>query len=108
MKTMTRINYRYNNMTIKEAIKHCEEVALRDCSECALEHRQLAEWLRELRQLKIISSKIERRITMDEQKRKSLDIQEEEFRRIVKGIRYEKQRLYLKNWWQNTKRIILW
>lgn len=48
-------------MTIDEAIKHCEEVAERlegkdgyaytdsTCEECAKEHRQLAEWLRELK-----------------------------------------------------------
>ena len=52
-------------MTINEAIKHCEEVAEEqenkfsisgeflgnnaDCKECASEHRQLAEWLRELK-----------------------------------------------------------
>jgi hypothetical protein len=52
-------------MTLDEAIKHCEEVAeenekkarkLNDgtmstrikCEECASEHRQLAEWLKEL------------------------------------------------------------
>ena len=57
-------------MTLDEAIKHCEEVATKneesiayytiqgdkewldecekDCIECASEHRQLAEWLREL------------------------------------------------------------
>ena len=56
-------------MTLDEAIKHCEEVAeqkkesiaeyeqnpihyekeIRYCKECASEHRQLAEWLRELK-----------------------------------------------------------
>ena len=58
-------------MTLEEAIKHCEEVAReneasieyytiqgdkewldeceKDCIECANEHRQLAEWLRELK-----------------------------------------------------------
>ena len=63
-------------MTLEEAIKHCEEVAERQeqrakdmrehrdeqvfdsyiaeateahCMECAADHRQLAEWLRELR-----------------------------------------------------------
>jgi hypothetical protein len=54
-------------MTIDEAIKHCEEVAeeqenkakvlngdfyqsrRNDCLECAEEHRQLAEWLKELK-----------------------------------------------------------
>jgi hypothetical protein len=48
-------------LTLEEAIKHCEEVAERlegkdgyaytdsTCDECAKEHRQLAEWLRELK-----------------------------------------------------------
>ena len=54
-------------MTIDEAIKHCEEVAEskekqiknddwekdslteRNCIKCAEEHRQLAEWLKELK-----------------------------------------------------------
>ena len=53
-------------MTLEEAIKHCEEVAEENekkarkkndgtmstrikCEECAKEHRQLAEWLRELK-----------------------------------------------------------
>jgi chromosome segregation ATPase len=57
-------------MTLEEAIKHCEKVAeeqekkarkLNDgtmstrikCEECAKEHRQLAEWLRELKKYKI-------------------------------------------------------
>lgn len=47
-------------MTIDETIKHCEELADQlegkdgyaytdsTCDECAKEHRQLAEWLREL------------------------------------------------------------
>ena len=61
-------------MTLDEAIKHAEEVAYQkdlesgfdtdneryamtdkeraDCKECAAEHRQLAEWLKELKQLK--------------------------------------------------------
>ena len=44
-------------MTIDDAIKHCEEVAdgfteQGKCAECAAEHRQLAEWLKELKQLK--------------------------------------------------------
>ena len=54
-------------MTIEEAIKHCEEVAeeleeeavkgccddseiMDKCIECASEHRQLAEWLKELKE----------------------------------------------------------
>lgn len=36
-------------MTLEEAIKHCEDRAKADCSECAAEHRQLAEWLKELK-----------------------------------------------------------
>ena len=40
--------------TLSEAIKHCEDVAdsyndtVPDC-DCAIEHRQLAEWLRQLK-----------------------------------------------------------
>ena len=37
-------------MTIDEAIKHCEEVADSKCDECGAEHRQLAEWLKELKE----------------------------------------------------------
>lgn len=37
-------------MTLEEAIEHCEEVAKITCGECANEHLQLAEWLRELKQ----------------------------------------------------------
>lgn len=53
-------------MTLEEAIKHCEEVAeeqeyhvrmkgkvnASECYECAKEHRQLAEWLTELKELR--------------------------------------------------------
>lgn len=41
-----------SKMTLDEAIKHCEEVADSKCDECGAEHRQLAEWLRELKQMK--------------------------------------------------------
>ena len=35
-------------MTLNEAIQHCEEKAL--CGDaCGLEHKQLAEWLKELK-----------------------------------------------------------
>lgn len=54
-------------MTIDEAIKHCEEVAERyermedshddklkeECLQCAADHRQLAEWLTELKELSL-------------------------------------------------------
>jgi hypothetical protein len=57
-------------MTLEEAIKHCEEIAelkydegnearlqeqdkyADECIACAAEHRQLAEWLRELKAYK--------------------------------------------------------
>ena len=69
-------------MTIDEAIKHCEEVAEKNetkgkmiqnnfsklrreqkqeidsCFECASEHRQLAEWLRELKKYRAIFEKV--------------------------------------------------
>ena len=38
-------------MTLEEAIRHCEDVANDRCGcaeDCVSEHRQLAEWLREL------------------------------------------------------------
>ena len=38
-------------MTIKEAIKHCNEVSKEQCNLCGDEHKQLAEWLTELIEL---------------------------------------------------------
>lgn len=38
-------------MTLEEAIKHCEEKACNN-TECAMEHKQLAEWLKELQTLR--------------------------------------------------------
>ena len=46
-------------LTLDEAIRHCYEVYHeRDdmCKECREEHRQLARWLEELRQLKIVNA----------------------------------------------------
>lgn len=40
-------------MTIEQAIKHAEEVG-NGCSECAAEHRQLAEWLRKYQKIQEI------------------------------------------------------
>lgn len=37
-------------MTLDEAITHCEEVSKSACGKCAEEHRQLAKWLKELRE----------------------------------------------------------
>ena len=44
-------------MTLEEAIRHCEEYADYDCYneaqfECAKGHLQLAEWLKELKELR--------------------------------------------------------
>lgn len=39
-------------MTIEDAISHCEDRAKADCSECAEEHRRLAEWLKELKAIR--------------------------------------------------------
>lgn len=39
-------------MTLDEAIKQVEERAKTDCSECAKEHEQIAEWLKELKSIK--------------------------------------------------------
>ena len=39
-----------SDMTIDEAIRHCEDKARElGCTECAQEHQQLAGWLRELK-----------------------------------------------------------
>lgn len=37
-------------MTLEEAIEHCDEKA--DCTKCGKEHKQLGEWLRELKRMK--------------------------------------------------------
>lgn len=39
-------------MTLEEAIKHAEEVAVTSCDECREEHEQLATWLKELKRIK--------------------------------------------------------
>ena len=44
-------------MTIKEAIKHCEERA-KKCDECGKEHAQLAEWLNELLRYREMDKKL--------------------------------------------------
>ena len=60
-------------MTLDEAIKHCEEVAEKYCEKvedgltaddfcdsCASEHRQLAEWLKELKKYRAVFEKVGR------------------------------------------------
>lgn len=39
-------------ITLDDAILHCKDRAKEDCSECAKEHQQLAEWLEELKAYK--------------------------------------------------------
>lgn len=39
-------------ISLDEAILHCQERAAADCSKCAREHLQLAEWLEELKSLR--------------------------------------------------------
>lgn len=39
-------------MTLEEAVKHAEEVAVTSCDECREEHEQLAAWLKELKRIK--------------------------------------------------------
>ena len=41
-------------MTIDDAIKHCNEIACKH-DECASEHKQLAKWLNELKELRLQS-----------------------------------------------------
>ena len=58
-------------MTIEEAVKHCEDVVenkeidaenqnplfpndIEECKKCAEEHRQLAEWLNELKRARVL------------------------------------------------------
>ena len=45
-------------MTLEEAIKHCEEKACGN-TECVNEHKQLAEWLKELQQMKSLPSDLD-------------------------------------------------
>lgn len=42
---------RRDDMTIDEAITHCEEIANSKCNNCGAEHKQLAEWLKDYKRL---------------------------------------------------------
>lgn len=42
-------------MTLDEAIRHAEEAACKSCDKCAVEHRQLAAWLKRLKALEGIA-----------------------------------------------------
>ena len=53
-------------MSIDEAIQHCEEMALCNKNgECGEEHRQLAEWLSELKRLRAEPVRTELRKAVD-------------------------------------------
>lgn len=63
-------------MTLDEAIKHSEEVAdsynntVPDC-DCAKEHRQLAEWLKELKHLRnLVAYSIDFHCTIEKAEKK--------------------------------------
>lgn len=43
-------------MTLDEAIIRAEEVANGECSECEIEHKQLVEWLKELKTYRLIGT----------------------------------------------------
>lgn len=43
-------------MTLEEAIEHCEEVA-KMCNDWGDEHKQLREWLKELKELRNTNKK---------------------------------------------------
>jgi hypothetical protein len=45
-------------MTLDEAIKHCEEKSC-DSTQCSQEHKQLAEWLKELECYKEMKNEIQ-------------------------------------------------
>ena len=49
-------------MTLDEAIIHCEDVANSKCDKCGEEHRQLAEWLKELKQTRQVIEDIKHEI----------------------------------------------
>ena len=44
-------------MTIEEAIKHCNNIASSQCNECGEEHKQLSQWLKELKCLRKVVDK---------------------------------------------------
>lgn len=53
-------------LSLEDAIKHCLEVAEKEeCRECAEEHRQLADWLKELKGYKKAYTEIDNKIECD-------------------------------------------
>lgn len=57
-------------MKLDEAIQHCLDVyKTNQCEKCANEHKQLAEWLSELQQFKILESQGRIEILTEDQKK---------------------------------------
>lgn len=101
-----------SKLTLDEAIKHCEEVAERQkylstqnhgyfeekrnaearerCAECAAEHRQLAEWLRELKKAKRFIREIENKLYLGTSFYPTSFLKENEklFDELTKGVEY--------------------
>ena len=44
-------------MILDEAIKHAQEMTTQDCTECAKQHQQLAEWLLGLKEFRAENKK---------------------------------------------------
>jgi len=69
-------------MTIDEAIEHCENTACRlGFTECGKDHRQLAEWLKELKELREDIQAIERLSDYRYEENRSLKNELDLFRR---------------------------
>lgn len=45
-------SHKDKEMTLDEAIQHAQEVANKGCDQCAKDHQQLADWLKELKELR--------------------------------------------------------
>ena len=78
-------------MTLDEVIIHAREVASRKfddrvhCIKCAEEHEQLAEWLEELKQYRVIGTLEECRAAVEKQK----EIKPKELKNIYPSGQYE-------------------
>lgn len=64
-------------MTLDEAIIHAEEVANTQCDDCAKEHKQLAEWLKELKNYR------------EEKNKSSIELTKEELLVLIEGLDYQ-------------------
>ena len=87
-------------MTIDEAIRHCEEVAERydrvedshaddglkqECIQCAADHRQLAEWLTELKQWRRVYGICQSYEMCISECKEGYDAQIAEYKRLLKA-----------------------